>query len=268
MTVPTPTLASLEAVAVEAAQRAGQLLRTNFTKTKELRFKEGIHNIVTDSDVASEQLIVETIHRTFPSHTILTEEAGLLETTSQVRWIVDPLDGTVNYAHGIPIFSVSIAVEISGDVVVGVIYHPLLDELFVARRGGGASLNGERITVSRCSRLADAFLVTGFPYNIASYPEYRDWHFPALVQRGIPIRRLGSSALDLAYVAAGRFDGFWEVGLQPWDIAAGVLLVQEAGGRVTDYNGQPHRLTTRTIVATNGALHGELVEFLHSRDDA
>ncbi|KXB98045.1 MAG: hypothetical protein AA908_01155 [Chlorobi bacterium NICIL-2] len=268
MTLPTPPLALLETVAIDAARRAGQLLRTNFAKSKELRFKEGIHNIVTDSDIASEQLIVETIRGTFPTHTILTEEAGLLDTTSQVRWIVDPLDGTVNFAHGIPIFSVSIAVEVAGKVTLGVVYHPLLDELFVARCGMGATLNGAPISVSTCARLADAFLVTGFPYNIASYPEYRDWHFPALVRRGIPIRRLGSAALDLAYLAAGRFDGFWEVGLQPWDIAAGVLLVQEAGGSVTDYNGNPHTLTTRTIVATNGALHRELVEFLHSRDEA
>jgi myo-inositol-1(or 4)-monophosphatase len=268
MTFPSPTLTALEEVAVQAARQAGQLLRINFAKTKELRFKEGIHNIVTDSDIASERLIVETIRAAFPNHAILTEEAGLFDTSSDTRWIVDPLDGTVNFAHGIPIFSVSIAVEVAGNVTIGVVYHPLLDELFVARRGYGATLNGSPITVSQCAHLSDAFLVTGFPYNIASYPEYRDWHFPELVRRGIPIRRLGSAALDLAYLAAGRFDGFWEVGLQPWDIAAGVLIVLESGGVVTDYNGQPHTLSTRTIVATNGAIHRELVEFLHSRDEA
>lgn len=264
MTTPTISLVELEQTAIDAAQAAGTLLRENFNRAKTLRFKEGIHNIVTDSDIASEQLIIETIRSYFPDHAVLAEEGGEDATTSSYRWIIDPLDGTVNFAHGIPIFSVSIAVEFSGAVVVGVVYQPLLDELFTARRGGGAFLNGRAIEVSRCACLADAFLVTGFPYNIASFPEYRDWHFPALVRRGIPIRRLGSSALDLAYVAAGRFDAFWEVGLQPWDIAAGVLLVTEAGGRVSAYDGSPHQLTTRTIVATNGSIHDEFIAFLMS----
>lgn len=267
MTVPTLPLTDLERVAIAAAERAGELLRTNFDRSKQLRFKEGIHNIVTDSDIASERLIVETIRASFPEHAIVAEESGLHEARSPYRWIVDPLDGTVNFAHGVPIFSVSIAVEFDGAVVVGVVYHPMLGELFTARRGDGAYLNGQPIGVSECRHLADAFLVTGFPYNIASFPEYRDWHFPALVRRGIPIRRLGSSALDLAYVAAGRFDGFWEVGLHPWDIAAGVLLVTEAGGRVTNYDGSPHSLLARTIVATNGIIHDEFIAFLQSQPD-
>lgn len=264
MTLPAVSLDALEQVATEAARAAGAILRTNFDQAKQLRFKEGIHNIVTDSDLAAEQRIVDIIHDVFPDHAILAEESGAQQQASAYRWIVDPLDGTVNFAHGIPIFSISIAVEWHGTVVVGVVYHPLLDELFIARKGGGAYLNGRPLRVSTCAQLADAFLVTGFPYNIASFPEYREWHFPALVRRGIPIRRLGSAALDLAYVAAGRFDGFWEVGLQPWDIAAGVLLVAEAGGRITSYDGGPHTLTTRTIVATNGAIHDEFIAFLNS----
>lgn len=266
MTTPAIPLVELEQIAIDAARAAGTLLRENFNKAKTLRFKEGIHNIVTDSDLTSEQLIIETIRRHFPDHAVLAEEGGEHTTSSAYRWIIDPLDGTVNFAHGIPIFSVSIAVEFSGTVVAGVVYQPVLDELFTARRGGGAFLNGRTIEVSHCARLADAFLVTGFPYNIASFPEYRDWHFPALVRRGIPIRRLGSSALDLAYVAAGRFDAFWEVGLQPWDVAAGVLLVTEAGGRVSTYDGSPHVLTTSTIVATNGIIHNEFIAFLRGNE--
>lgn len=268
MTAPHVALGELERVAIAAATRAGELLREAFNRTKQLRFKEGIHNIVTDSDIASEELIIATIREHFPDHSILTEETGSHETSSPCRWIIDPLDGTVNFAHGVPIFSVSIAAEVSGSIVVGVVFHPMLNELFVARRGGGAFLNGSPIRVSDCERLADAFLVTGFPYNITSFPEFRDWHFSELVRRGIPIRRLGSSALDLAYVAAGRFDGFWEVGLNPWDIAAGVLLVEEAGGTVTNYDGSPHTLHSRTIVATNGKIHREFIEFLSGEPNA
>ncbi len=262
MTTPHLSLQHLEQIAIDAAHQAGTLLRNNFDQTKELRFKEGVHNIVTDSDLASEHSIIETIRAAFPAHAILTEEAGTYTSSSPYRWIIDPLDGTVNFAHGVPIFSVSIAVEYAGQIVVGVVYHPMLDELFTARRGEGAYLNGKLLRVSSCQQLADAFLVTGFPYNIASFPEYSERHFTELVRRGIPIRRLGSAALDLAYVAAGRFDGFWEVGLQPWDIAAGTLLVTEAGGSVSAYDGSPHTLQTSTIVASNGAIHSELVEFL------
>ncbi|MCX7929597.1 MAG: inositol monophosphatase [Chlorobi bacterium] len=267
MTTPTISQLDLEHVAIAAAYEAGELLRTNFHRVKELRFKEGIHNIVTDSDIAAERIIVETIRSSFPEHAILAEESGACNAYSPYRWIVDPLDGTVNFAHGVPIFSVSIAVEFNNELVVGIVYHPLLDELFLARRGSGAYLNGERINVSTCCCLDDAFLVTGFPYNIASLPEYQDWHFPTLVRRGIPIRRLGSSALDLAYVAAGRFDGFWEVGLQPWDIAAGVLLVTEAGGRISRYDGSPYTLSDRTIVATNSSIHDEFITFLRTEPD-
>jgi myo-inositol-1(or 4)-monophosphatase len=262
MTEPPIPLAHLEQIAIAAARAAGTLLRENFDRAKELRFKEGVHNIVTDSDIAAERCILDIVTAEFPTHAILAEEEGSRSAHSPYRWIIDPLDGTVNFAHGVPIFSVSIAVEFHGELVVGVIYGPMLNELFTARRGEGAYLNGKPVKVSACSSLADAFLVTGFPYNIASYPEYSEQHFAALVRRGIPIRRLGSAALDLAYVAAGRFDGFWEVGLHPWDIAAGTLLVTEAGGRVTAYDGTPHTLQTRTIVASNGAIHQELVEFL------
>ncbi|GIV54549.1 MAG: inositol monophosphatase [Candidatus Kapaibacterium sp.] len=262
MTIAPISLDHLEHVAITAARVAGALLRNNFDQTKQLRYKEGVHNIVTDSDLAAEQRILGTIRSAFPTHAVLAEEAGSQSASSPYRWIVDPLDGTVNFAHGVPIFSVSIAVEFEGAVVVGVVYHPMLDELFSARRGQGAFLNGKRLEVSSCAELADAFLVTGFPYNIASFPEYSEEHFAALVRRGIPIRRLGSAALDLAYVAAGRFDGFWEVGLHPWDIAAGTLLITEAGGTVSAYDGSPHTLDTRTIVASNGRIHRQLVEFL------
>jgi len=217
---------------------------------------------VTEFDVASEEFIIATLRSVLPESSFLGEEGGRSTGSGPVAWVIDPLDGTVNFAHGIPIFCVSIAAVVNDEIVAGCIYHPLQDELFAAAKGEGATLNGRPIQVSSSSMLNSSFLVTGFPYNVMENPLRCIEQFSEIVGRGIPVRRLGSAALDLAYVAAGRFDGFWEVALHPWDMAAGVLLVQEAGGTVTHYGNRPFLLGLDSIVATNGMIHNELVAAL------
>lgn len=255
----------LLATAVDAALKAGTILRNGFGTSFDISSKEGRHNLVTEYDTAAEKAIIGHITALFPDHVFLAEESG---STGQfrpdtVQWIVDPLDGTVNFAHGIPIFCVSIGAVVNNDIVCGVIYHPLLNELFTAVRGQGARLNGTPLHVSSPTTLQDSILVTGFPYNVHENPRNTIGHFSRIVGMGIPVRRLGSAALDLAYVAAGRFDGFWEVKLHPWDVAAGKLLVEEAGGTVTHYDGSPYRLDGDTIIATNGSrLHTDLSSVL------
>lgn len=251
--------------AVEAALEAGALLRTGFGHSMQVERKEGRHNLVTNYDRRAEQLIVERLRGRFPQSRFWAEEGGRSEGEQRegLWWIVDPLDGTVNFVHGIPIFCVSIAALWEGELVCGVIYQPMLGELFTALRGEGAWLNGVRLRVSATAVLEDAILVTGFPYNVADNPGNCIEHFARFLRLGLPIRRLGSAALDLAYVAAGRFDGFWEVSLNPWDVAAGILMVQEAGGRVTHYDGAPHRLEVRSsIVASNGWIHEQMLAVL------
>lgn len=248
--------------AEKAAVLAGTLLREGFGGTFGIANKEGRHNLVTEYDHKAENTIISCIHQEFPAHNFLAEESGITGDASSVRWIIDPLDGTVNFAHAIPIFCVSIAAEVDGEIVCGVIYQPLLNELFTALKGGGAYLNGIPLQVSRTAALHDAILVTGFPYNVSSNPDNCIDHFSSFLRVGIPIRRLGSAALDLAYTAAGRFDGFWEARLNPWDVAAGLLLVREAGGRVTDYDGREYQLGNGRIVATNGHIHPEILDVL------
>lgn len=247
--------------AVAAARAAGELVRSRAKGDLEVKFKpEGVHNLVTQMDVASERLIKEMISAKVEGARFLAEESGGTEDLGPLTWVIDPIDGTVNYAHGIPIYCVSIAAVEHGEPVVGVIYNPNLDELFTARAGGGAYLNGARLTVSETSSVEQSFLVTGFPYNVSENPYGCIDSFVELMKLGIPIRRLGSAALDLAYVAAGRFDGFWEVNLNAWDVAAGALLVKEAGGRVDTYAPEPAPgiLVTDRLLATNGRLHDQL----------
>jgi myo-inositol-1(or 4)-monophosphatase len=252
--------------AIEVAKEAGKILRQGFGSTFTITNKEGKNNLVTDYDHRSEEFIIESLSKAFPETIFLAEESGL---SSQWKndipiWIIDPLDGTVNFAHNLPIFSVSIALSQNKEIFTGVIYNPILDELFVSEKGRGAFLNGVKLKVSSCQRLEESFLVTGFPYNIDSNPGYCIDQFIQMLKMGIPVRRLGSAALDLAYVAAGRFDGFWEINLNPWDVAAGFLLVQEAGGKVTKYNGDPYWITDNNILATNGLIHDELSQTLIS----
>ncbi len=250
-------------VAIEAAKEAGKLLKENVGKISSIERKGGeATNLVTEVDRQSEQLIHSILRSHYPDFGFLGEESGAHEHQSEYRWIVDPLDGTVNYAHALPLYSVSIALEYNGEVVVGVIYDPSHDELYAAVKGQGAYLNNERISVSKTSVLIESLLVTGFPYDVRKELEYHLKPFREFLIEGQAIRRLGSAALDLAYVACGRFDGFWEGKLNPWDMAAGVLLVTEAGGMWTDYEGNPSTIYNSKLLTTNGHIHHQMLEVL------
>jgi myo-inositol-1(or 4)-monophosphatase len=246
---------------------AGEVLRGFFTRDFRIDRKnpfEGSIDIVTDADRASEALILEEIRREFPDHDILAEETPPITTGSPWLWIVDPLDGTVNFAHRFPVFCISIALMEHGRLVAGMVFDPIRKDSFFAARGSGAFLNDLPIHVSRANRIDRSLLATGFPYDQAISPENNLAEFCAVAPRAQGMRRAGSAALDLAYVAAGRLDGFWELKLKPWDMAAGMLLVEEAGGTVSDRTGQPTDAYTNSIVATNGHIHEILVELLSS----
>lgn len=245
-------------VAIEVAMQAGHLLKRGFGSSYEISSKEGRHNLVTTYDHVSESTILQRVTERFPSHGFLGEESGH-QKTGDILWIVDPLDGTVNFAHNIPIFCVSIAVAVESKIVAGVVFQPMTGELFWAQKGKGAFLNGKQLEVSSQEKLHDAYLATGFPYDVQDDPARCIETFTHLTRLGIPIRRFGSAAIDLSYVAAGRFDGYWEVSLKPWDLAAGLLLVEEAGGRVTRYDGSAcHVQEAGSVIATNSHLHTQL----------
>jgi myo-inositol-1(or 4)-monophosphatase len=247
--------------AIEAALVAGQLQRSRFGSTFSIDLK-GAKDLVTELDIASESLIVSKIHERFPEHGILAEEGDYPAGDGQHTWIIDPLDGTTNYAHGYPWFCVSIALMAGGKLVVGVIYNPMSDELFTAVAGAGAFRNGRRLSVSGRQPLSGALLATGFPYDCATDPENNFDHFIRFQKAARGIRRAGAAALDLAYLAAGRLDGFWEVKLKPWDVAAGTLLVREAGGRVTAFDGSHYEVHNHRILASNGQVHDEMIAIL------
>lgn len=250
------------AVAAEAALAAGRLQLQYFGRDFKIH-KKGVIDLVTDADLAVEQDIRARVARHFPGHTFLGEEAAEVPVEgSSFRWIVDPIDGTTNFTHGLPLFCVSIALEVEGRVELGVIYVPKSDELFTAERGQGSRLNGRRIRVTREATLIDALLVTGFPPQASDRQGEQLAVFGEFLTRARAVRRLGSAALDLAYVAAGRFDGFWERSLHAWDVAAGALLVEEAGGRVTGFDDGPFDPFGGQMLATNGAIHSELVAIL------
>lgn len=247
------------------AREAGALLRERLHDRHIVQYKGEI-NLVTEADRLSESLIVERIRREFPGHDILTEESPETANGSRFRWIIDPLDGTTNYAHGYPVFCVSIALEVKGVIMLGAVYNPMLDELFTAEKGAGAFLNGRRLTVSRTETLSRGLLATGFPYDIREDRNNNINYFKVMALSAQAVRRAGSAALDLAYIAAGRFDGFWELKLMPWDTAAGWLLVEEAGGGVTDLRGDPYHLHSRNILASNGLIHAEMARILSKTD--
>jgi myo-inositol-1(or 4)-monophosphatase len=257
---PSSMNASFREVAVDAATRAGALLRANLAGTREVSYKGGSSiNLVTEMDRRSETLIVEAIQRHFPDHGILAEERGRVGGAGAHRWIVDPLDGTTNYAHGMPIYCVSIALEIAGRLALGVVYDPQRDECFVAERGGGATLNGARLSVSATATLGESLLSTGYQYDIRSATRNNLAEHAALLLRSHSVREIGSAVLNLASVAAGRLDAFWELSLGAWDVAAGALLVEEAGGRVTSPEGGALDLAAPSIVASNGVIHDEIL---------
>jgi myo-inositol-1(or 4)-monophosphatase len=248
--------------AVQIAREAGAFLKGRFHADHTIDFKGEI-NLVTEADRSSEEIITSRIKRLFPDHDIMAEEGTNVTRGAEYRWIIDPLDGTTNYAHGFPVFCVSMALQRMSQVILGVIYNPMLDELFVAQRGEGAFLQGRKIHVSHTKRLAEGFLGTGFPYDVRENSRDALAYFDEMIPKAQAIRRAGSAALDLAYLAAGRFDGFWELRLNPWDTAAGWILVEEAGGLVTDFSGNPYVLESPSIVGSNGVLHKELTEVLH-----
>jgi len=247
--------------AQQLAKEAGQYQRSKLWTPFDVVHKGAI-DLVTDVDKRSEELLVGGFQAAFPDHDFLAEENLYPDRGSSHKWIIDPLDGTTNFAHGFPWFAVSIALEVDGKIVLGVVYHTMMAEMYTAVKGEGAYLNGSRIAVSSRSPLRGSLLATGFPYDSATDPENNFAHF-ANFQRGCRgIRRAGAAALDLAYVAAGRIDGFWECKLKPWDVAAGQLLVAEAGGRVTGYSGEPYSVYNHRIVASNDLIHGEMLTTL------
>lgn len=248
-------------IAMDAALKAGGLLKDNLTGSRTIFYKGEI-NLVTEMDRLSEQTIVKTLLSAFPGHGILAEEETTINNGSEFIWIIDPLDGTTNYAHGYPCFSVSIALRHGDDLILGVVYDPMRNELFHAEKAGGAFLNGKAIRVSNTDSLIKSLLATGFPYDRTDSSVNNIDYFISLLMASQEVRRDGSAALDLCSVACGRFDGFWELKLQPWDVAAGSLIVLEAGGKVTDLSGTGFDIFGGEIVASNGLIHGMLIEAL------
>ena len=250
-------------IGTEAALEAGRLLMRHFRTNFSIAHKGDI-NIVTELDVAAEKLIVSRILDAFPAHSVLAEESHPNAARTPFTWIIDPLDGTTNYAHGLPVFCVSVGLEIDGEVEWGIVYNPNLEEIFTARRGQGAFLNHERIRVSKVGPLGVSLLATGFPYDIRTSERNNLNYFREFALRAQAVRRVGSAALDLCYVGCGRFDGFWELKLNPWDCAAGCLVVREGGGRVTDFRGKPCSIYDEECVASNVIIHDEMIAVLRS----
>lgn len=249
--------------AIEAG--AAELIRF-FNGTFAISNKEGVNNLVTEADHAAEKAIFEAIRADYPGHYLLSEETGEIVQDSAYKWIIDPIDGTVNFANGIPICCVSIGIEHDGEMMMGAVYNPFINELFFAQKGFGATLNDKLISVSEQPALINSCLVTGFPYTYLDSPNGPLQVFEKLIRKGVPVRRLGSAAIDLCWVAAGRFDGFYEHKLQAWDSAAGFLIVKEAGGTVTDFKNQPYSPYQPGIIATNGKIHDELVRVVNGGD--
>lgn len=249
----------LKTTLINAVQAGAAQLQHYFNGNFKISNKEGINNLVTEADHASEREIINIIKQDFPQHFILSEETGELRSDSNVKWIIDPIDGTVNFANGIPICCVSIGIEKDGDMIMGAVFNPFMQEFYFAEKGKGASLNEKSIRVSDKQQVQKSCLVTGFPYTYSDTPNGPIQIFEKLIKKGIPVRRLGSAAIDLCWVAAGRFDGFYEHNLQAWDSAAGFLIVEEAGGKVTDYKGNYYSPYQPHLLATNGKIHDELL---------
>ncbi|MFH1874978.1 MAG: inositol monophosphatase family protein [Pseudomonadota bacterium] len=251
-------------IAVELAKKAGKVQLENLGKIKSIEYKGAI-NLVTEVDKKCEELIVAGLQEHFPDHDILGEEGIGQRQKSDFRWIVDPLDGTTNYAHEFPFFGVSIALEYQEDLVLGVIYDPNRDELFLGVKDKGATLNGEPIRVAKAKNLQESLLATGFAYNVQEYgyPDNLD-NFAKFIKVALAVRRPGAAAIDLAYVACGRLDGFWELYLKPWDIAAGIIIIREAGGMVTSFDGSEFKLYGTEILVSNGLIHKQMIEVLKS----
>lgn len=256
----------IKEVLLKATQEGANELTRYFQGKFSISNKEGINNLVTEADHASEKAIINVIRQSYPDHFILSEETGEMKTGSEFKWIIDPIDGTVNFANGIPICCVSIAVEKNGTIILGAVLNPFMNEFFIAEKGNGARLNDSAIHVSNKDKVSTSCLVTGFPYTYLDVPNGPVQIFEKLIRKGIPVRRLGSAAIDLCWVAAGRFDGFYEHKLEAWDSAAGFLIVEEAGGRVTDFSGNVYSPYQPHLLATNGRIHDELLGILNGND--
>ena len=250
-------------VLIQAVYAGGKIMQEYFNKEYIVTNKEGINNIVTEADLFAEKKIIEIINMHYSDHQILCEEEGSIVQNSEYKWIIDPIDGTVNFSHKIPLCCVSIGLEKDGIMIMGAVYNPFLNELFFAEKNEGAFLNDKKISVSSVHLIEKSCIVTGFPYvyNVEEHNGPMEI-FERIVKKGISVRRLGSAALDLCWVAAGRFDGFYENKLHPWDSAAGFLIVEEAGGTVTNFNGLPYSIYKPSIVATNSLIHAQLLEFI------
>ena len=254
---------------IAAAYEGGKVLQSYFGQKPEIR-KKGAIDLVTRADTESEKAIIKTIRSRFPDHAILAEESGLdmgeHKSRARCRWIIDPLDGTTNFAHEVGFFSVSIAFERDGEVVIGVVLNPVNGELFSAMAGEGAFLNNHLITVSDTISVGESLLATGFPYDLPPLFNQLQTRFSTCLKNAQGIRRLGSAALDLCYLACGRFDGFWEQNLHPWDTAAGLRIAEEAGARITDFSNTAFSIDKNEILATNGRIHAEMITLLHTED--
>ena len=251
-------------VLLEAAHAAGALIKSRFNGTFTIDHKEGINNLVTEIDRLAEEKIIAIIQQHFPAHTIICEETGTIDKASDYKWIIDPIDGTVNFAHGIPICCVSIALQHGDELLMGAVFNPMMQEFFFAEKGKGAYLNDQPIHVSQKSDFARACLVTGFPYHWPEAKEHPIKVFERFILQGLPVRRLGSAAIDLCWVACGRFDGFWEQNLQAWDVAAGYLIVEEAGGKISNFAGETSTVFDKQTLATNGLIHEEMLRLINN----
>jgi myo-inositol-1(or 4)-monophosphatase len=255
----------LKEVLLQATKEAGAIIQQYFQGSFQVDNKEGINNLVTEVDNHSEKRIIEIIREHFPDHSIISEEAGELIQDSPYQWIIDPIDGTVNFAHGIPLCCVSIGLKFGDDLLLGTVYNPMMNELFFAEKGKGAYLNDRKISVSHKTDFRKACLVTGFPYKWPNSTEHPIRVFERFILEGLPVRRLGSAAIDLCWVACGRFDGFWEYNLSSWDVAAGYLIVQEAGGVITNFDGEPYSVFDKQTLATNGHIHENMLQLIRNK---
>lgn len=252
-------------VLTKACYKAGAYIKSNMGKIKTIEYKS-VSNLVTNVDKGSEKIIISIIKNHFPTHSILAEESGKNDMCdSEYRWVIDPVDATTNFAHGFPFFCVSIGLEHNGEIVMGGVYDPIRDELFFAQKNKGAYLNKKRIFVSKRRKIEDSLLATGFSYNPKQRLVNLDF-FTSFLKKAQAIRRAGSAALDLCYVACGRFDGFWEIALCPWDTAAGILIIEEANGKVSDFEGNKFSIYGKRIVASNGLIHKSMLDILNSKE--
>lgn len=257
----------LKSTLLKATEAGAKELQRFFHGEFKISNKEGMNNLVTEADHAAEKAIFEVIKSEYPDHYILSEEAGEIKMDSEYKWIIDPIDGTVNFANGIPICCVSIGIEQNGKMILGAVYNPFIHEFYFAEKGSGATMNDKKISVSNKTEVIKSCLVTGFPYTYLDSPNGPLQVFERFIRKGIPVRRLGSAAIDLCWVAAGRFDGFYEHKLSAWDSAAGFLMVEEAGGKVTDFEGNYYSPYQPHLLATNGKIHDEMLAVVNNKKE-